>query len=336
MGVQPGRMESEGELSPSESEIERRPPLEEPNRFGSSNQGHVISTYRYLRLAIVTVIVTLLVSLLLERAHASCWNGSVSAYYYTPVHSIFVAALGVIGVALVAIRGGSPAEEALLNAAGFLAPVVAFVPTGWSSMDCPSNLTDTSKKAVDRLLSGDLFFAKFSANNLVAFVVGGLCALLITVILVTTIARAAGGKAPLVPPAELLVPALGSAAVVIAGFIWHDTWPNNFNIHAHSYSAILMFALVGIVIILTAIRDESKVYTALYFACAGAMVAGFAGVFIAGTLVTWRHEVLILEGIEATAFVVFWFLQTIQLWDDGLAVPASSSPSPTRRTRTGS
>ena len=48
----------------------------------------LLASYRYLRLAIPTVVVTLFVSIFLERAHATCWNGSVSAYYYSPVHSV--------------------------------------------------------------------------------------------------------------------------------------------------------------------------------------------------------------------------------------------------------
>jgi hypothetical protein len=286
----------------------------EPNRLPPDHQIHAISTYRYLRLAIVTVILTLLVSLLMERGAATCWQGSVSSYYYTPVHSIFVAALGVIGVALIAIRGGTWIEEVFLNQAGFLAPVVAFVPTGWSTSNCPSNLTASSKHAVDQLISGNHFFSKFSGNNLVAFVVGGL----IAVILAKVVATAAGRQDRLVPRAELVAPAVGSAMVVVVGVIWHAVWPDSFNTHAHSYSAILMFALVGVVMILTAHRDVSKLYRGLYVGCAGAMAAGFAVVFVVGMLVSWHHEVLVLEAVEATAFVVFWFAQTIQLWDDGL------------------
>jgi hypothetical protein len=317
MSEQLGGLASDGAPSSSTSQIEREGPGEESNRLVPDSQGHSISTYRYLRLAIVTVILTLLVSLLLERRVASCWQGSVSSYYYTPVHAIFVAALGVIGVALIAIRGGTWLEEVLLNMAGFLAPVVAFVPTGWSSSICPSNLKGTSKEIVDRLLKGNHFFAKFSGNNLVAFVVGGFVA----VVLAAGVARIRGRKDRLVPPTELALPALGSAGVVVTGFIWHASWPGSFNTHAHSYSAIFMFVLVGIVMILTAQRDTSTLYKAVYFASAGAMAAGFVAVVVAGMLVTWHHEVLVLEGIEATVFVAFWFLQTIQLWDEGLPAP---------------
>ena len=75
--------------------------------------------------------------------------------------------------------------------------------------------------------------------------------------------------------------------------------------------------------IMTAVRD-SQPYKTFYYGLAGAMAAGFVAVLIVGLSMTWHHEVLILEGIEATAFAVFWFLQTIQLWDIGVPAPSLS------------
>lgn len=300
--------------------------------YGRSDSS--ISTYRYLRLAIVAVILALVASLVLERSHASCWNGSISSYYYTPVHSMFVSALGVIGVALFAIRGATLAEEVLLNMAGFLAPVVAFVPTGWSSTDCPSNLTQASKTTVDSLLSGNRFFAKFSTHNLIAFIVGALIAVGLASLVIAIKRKrrttAGGPKERYSLPKDLVVPAMGSVVVVGAGYIWHNVWPANFNTHAHSYAAIGMFIVVGIVMLSTAERDESKVYRRLYFACPSVMAAGGIAVFAVGALVTWHHEVLVLEIIELTVFVVFWFLQTSQLWDTLSASTRPGSEIPLR------
>jgi hypothetical protein len=244
------------------------------------------------------------------------------------VHSIFVAALAVIGVALFSIRGGTRSEEILLNMAAFLAPVVAFVPTGWSSSDCPSNLTPISKTAVDRLLSGDRFFAKFSSNNLVALVIGSLLGLALAVALTLIRSDRSGNgawrkeKENLLTP--LLVPAVGSALIVAAGLIWHRYWPASFNTHAHSYAAILMFILVGIVMVSTGERDKTPVYRWLYFAGPSVMLGGGVAILITGKLVRWQHEVLVLELVEATVFVLFWLLQTIELWEGG--PPASEGP----------
>src|SRR3954454_17073222 len=87
-----------------------------------------IKSYRYLRLSIVVVVAALMASVLLEVVHAGCWQESISAYYYTPTHSVFVGGLVAIGVALIAVKGSTDLEDALLNISGVLAPIVAFVP----------------------------------------------------------------------------------------------------------------------------------------------------------------------------------------------------------------
>ena len=40
---------------------------------------YAVKTYRYLRLAIVVVVVALMVSVLIERSHPTCRQGSISA-----------------------------------------------------------------------------------------------------------------------------------------------------------------------------------------------------------------------------------------------------------------
>jgi hypothetical protein len=297
-------------------------------QFSAEDTRSAISTYRYLRVSIVTVVVTLLVSVGLERSKASCWNGSISAYYYTPVHSIFIAALGLIGIALFAIRGGNRCQEILLNAAGFLAPVVAFVPTGWSSAYCPSNLTPTSNKTISQLLSGNHFFTKFYTNNLVAFIAGGIFSFILATIVFWRKNRTA-------PPPELYWPAIGTTVVVVAGFIWYEVSQTNFSTHAHGYAAILMFILVGLMILSTALHEESPVYKRLYFACAGGMAAAGAAILVAGWVMTWRHQVLVLELVEITLFVVFWLAQTIELWDIGLATNRAPGPPKSGAVATG-
>ena len=72
--------------------------------------GYAVRSYRYLRMAIVVVLLALICSVALERAHASRWEESISAYYYTPVHSLFVGALVALGVCLIAIRGSTDAR----------------------------------------------------------------------------------------------------------------------------------------------------------------------------------------------------------------------------------
>jgi hypothetical protein len=90
-----------------------------------------LRTYTALRIGMVAVLMGLGVSLFLEirGAPEHCVNKSISAYYYTPVHSVFVGALIALSLAMIALWGKTVAEDACLNLAGMLAPVVAFVPT---------------------------------------------------------------------------------------------------------------------------------------------------------------------------------------------------------------
>ncbi|ACZ31111.1 hypothetical protein Xcel_2093 [Xylanimonas cellulosilytica DSM 15894] len=87
-------------------------------------------TYFYLRVGIIVLVGLLTVAVLREdRAPANgVALGSISASWYTPVQSVFVAVLVGAGAAMVALRGRG-IQEPLLNLAGLFAPVVAFVPT---------------------------------------------------------------------------------------------------------------------------------------------------------------------------------------------------------------
>ena len=88
-----------------------------------------LDTYRALRLGMVAAGLLLLVSVVLECLRIGGIPGSISATFYSPVRSIFVATLLTVGLALVAIKGRPGWENGLLDIAGLLVPLVAFVPT---------------------------------------------------------------------------------------------------------------------------------------------------------------------------------------------------------------
>ena len=105
----------------------------------SPGPGHeTVVTYRYVRVSIVGVVVLLFTALLIEVAGDS-WDllPSISAYFYTPVRSVFVGSLVAAAFLLVAVRGRPGLEDGLLNLGGMLLPVVAFVPTPVSGQ-CPT------------------------------------------------------------------------------------------------------------------------------------------------------------------------------------------------------
>src|SRR5437867_185942 len=71
----------------------------------------------------------LAVSIAIERSKVSCWQTSISAYYYTPVRAIFVGVLIAVGLSLIVYKGRTSLEDVCLNFAGMFAPVVAIAPT---------------------------------------------------------------------------------------------------------------------------------------------------------------------------------------------------------------
>src|SRR3954469_3108435 len=103
-----------------------------PSTDGRPEQhDYAIRTWRYLRLAMVALVVGLFAAVLFEWSadHRTCFQASLSAYYYTPVRPFFVSALLAIGVCLVCLRGNTDPEDVLLNVAGVAAAVVGLVPT---------------------------------------------------------------------------------------------------------------------------------------------------------------------------------------------------------------
>lgn len=99
----------------------------------------LLRTYRYVRLGLVALVVLLAVAVVVETARHG-QQASISAYYYTPAHSVLVGTLCGIGVLLVVYRGLTDLEDVILNGAGFLAFVIAVVPSGRDQVECdPAN-----------------------------------------------------------------------------------------------------------------------------------------------------------------------------------------------------
>jgi len=281
-----------------------------------------IKSYRYLRLSIVVVVAALMASVVLEVFHAGCWQESISAYYYTPTHSVFVGGLVAIGVALIAVKGSTDIEDALLNVAGVLAPVVAFVPTS------PPRATDacpaTGFAGVDNKALID--------NNLLAFAIGGAIAIILTW-LIGRVTRDRGPRPTPPPPTPAAQPAapnpkplrIGLAIGVVllaAGLVWYYGFRDNFLDHAHGGAAGAMFGMVAIVMLInafTARRPYRPWYAALFVAMVLGVVVALVGIRIDED---WRHQILVLEICELVPFAVFWALQTVEHWEGGVPTGA--------------
>ncbi|PKW25376.1 hypothetical protein [Phycicoccus duodecadis] len=271
-----------------------------------------VKTYRYLRLALVALVVLLFSAVTLEwvATGRGCLQGSISAYYYTPVQSVFVGVLVTMGVCLVALKGNTEVEDVLLNVAGMLAPGVAFVPTTeagtcrsvpLAAMDVPSRV----------------------ANNMQAlFVAGALIGVTVAVI-----ARRDAGSGGLGRWDRLGI--LGTAVLLGGGAVWFYAARRSFLDHAHGFAAVPMFVCIVGVVWLNGRDVRSSMRAGVAPARASRYVAAYRGistlmlvslvVTVVVSLATGSSEVVLwVEVVLIVLFAAFWLVQTAELWDRGL------------------
>ncbi|GAA1125098.1 hypothetical protein GCM10009630_23730 [Kribbella jejuensis] len=270
--------------------------------------GYPIKTYRYLRMAMVAMIVLLAVAVVIEwsKTEPHCLQTSISAYYYTPVRAIFVGALITIGVCMVVLKGNTETEDILLNVAGILAPGVALVPTPRQGQchSVPVVLGDAA--------------ANVSNNMLALFVVGVPCLLLAAVFIIRDRISDPAGWTP------VYVLGLGVAVLIFGGGLaWFLADRSGFIGHAHYAAAIVMFLCIVVVVVVNAeqLRRKRGVPRALanrYSVIAVAMVAVPLLMVAWWKLFSWAHVVLGIEATLIVLFAAFWITQTTELWNEGL------------------
>lgn len=271
------------------------------------------------------------ISVLIERWGSPCFLGSISAYYYTPVHSVFVGALIAIGVTLVALKGRDDLEDILFNLAGALAPVVALVPTARPSSDsCASRVQllglDTNGEDV----------AAMTTNNVSALLGAGALALVVAAGLAWWTMRKNNRKMSL--PDRVTKIGLGAAVLLfVAGLVWFVGWRSNFDRRAHGAAAIAMFVFIWIAVVVNGGRpkavvdflyravgasppvpdDRWRAFPPRYQAVAALMFVGGAVALALGG----EQRVFWLEVVEIIGFALFWLGQTHQYWSVGAPVP---------------
>jgi hypothetical protein len=291
----------------------------EPN-LSIEEQIYALKTWRYLRIAMAAMAATLFAAIIEERVRGHldplampvprtvhCWQGSISAYYYTPVHAFLVGALVAIGICLFSLKGDTPVEDVLLNLAGMFAPVVALVPTDPPSQ-CPPSVV-----GLDRYAN--------AANNMFALVSLETMAFLIILILVK-IRRDPGD---LTPPPPTKADAVGfKVAVGLVGVEWLF-WALSFHTDAvykkytHYSSAILMFVCFFLVVCFRAAatnphpfpqhlrRPELEDIIAI-------LMVGSVMAFVVLTLVHWDEAVFQVEFCLIALFLAYWLVQTERGW----------------------
>ncbi|WP_155858879.1 hypothetical protein [Candidatus Blastococcus massiliensis] len=277
-----------------------------------------VTTWRYLRLALIGLAIGLACAVLYERFEVErCWQTSISAYYYTPVQGFFVGALVTIGVCLICLRGASDGEDVLLNLAGICAPVVALVPTP-STGGCGSVLTDTANRTVN------------ITNNVTALLVVSWIALAAAAALGFTGTREDPPQKP--SPMDLIGfgLALGALALGTYAFAGQRAW---FDANAHDLAAFSMFGFIFLNVCLNAVqrnlvRGQPPFRVNRYTLVALVMLAD-AVLHVVLWANEWAYWVLTAEFSLIGLFALFWGLQTGERWADGVSpVPAPERRSP--------
>ncbi|HEV7172108.1 hypothetical protein [Pedococcus sp.] len=290
--------------------------------MGSEYQYDLLRTYRYVRAGIIFLVALLGTSVLIEaRAQHFSIQPSISAYYYTPVKPVFVAALCAVGVLMIVYRGNTDAEDGFLNASGFLAFVVAFVPTRPENMCVVSDLPGDTVAAI--------------TNNVSALLILALAAFVFTVLL----ERAQPDRNVLVTKGgrtSLVFSVLAFVALALYFLVWRDS----FICHGHDTAAVMLFAGILVVVGLNgwglADKQAAQTQTAprehlwnRYFFGFVLMLASIALVVVLGPVThALPHWVFWLEGALITQFGMFWVTQTVELWNEPKRGAPVKPPAP--------
>ena len=271
-----------------------------------------LDTYRYLRGSIPVMLVMLGVAVLTEWAGSRTLQTSISAYYFTAVHAVFVAALCAIGALLIVYKGLKPTEDILLNLAGVLAFIVAFVPTSRPA-------SPTSEPVLPRTAS-DLPVEAVTNAAVIANVWAVVVALLVARAATWWMYRRTGTGRELEPIAKKA--AWVQRAVLVVGLVALIVNRNWFVSHAHGIAAVVMFSAIIATVFLTAFLADKVVpsanpalYHRIYQWIAIAMVVTLIGaVVVHFALDNFNHVVLLVEVVLILEFGVYWAVQTVEKW----------------------
>lgn len=273
-------------------------------------------TYRYLRAGMVVVIVMLFAAIFIDSVPTDCWQGSISAYYYTAARDVFVATLCCLGIMLIVYKGSKDTEDVLLNLAGTLAFVVAFVPIQLPDVaGCQQVLPTADERSNAITISGG------------AVIVG------------LAIAWAITGFAFLVDKESRSdISGWGNilrviAALILGGFGIAFLWfPKQFAAGAHWVAAVMIFVIIGAVVFINAYlvnkQDMQDPATRARFrrryrvigwmmvgSVVGALVVAVAGGAAHLKGQAWNIPVFALETALLLEFALFWAFQTFELWN---------------------
>lgn len=290
------------------------------NKYGAVlEESHVRETYRYLRIGLIGAAALLAGAVLLERSQAHCWQGSISAYYFTPARGVFVGTLVAIGLVMIVIKGKG-LEDLYLNLAGMLAPVVAFIPTTsigecWSIEPQPSPLASTSPTTL-----ADWVVANIENNMWALIITGALGLVLAAVLYIKTrdsfLWPIGVGSSNLASVLGMVLVGLIIGGAAIALWSWDD-----FALRAHDAAAIGMFFFLTLASVANAMRSQAPRYKRTYWIVAVLMVVSALVVWVLTMVLDeWGHAVFTLEVVEIGLFAAYWITQTAEHWGEQVEV----------------
>jgi hypothetical protein len=280
-------------------------------------------TYVALRWAILVFVGLLLLAVLYTGWSTGAWQTSISGYYYTAARPVFVASLCAIGACLVLYHADNP-ENLLLDFAGFLAFVVAFVPTAIDFREPPPGTLNVPT-------------ATDVASTVQASVLALLVAGVIAVFVGWTLWRREFDVGPdeSIPThtKEALAVCLVALSFGLAIYFFASTLIEN---HAHWVAAVSMFVLLFFVVLVNTRQVDRRngstgfwsfvrwsvrtlftrngqqgasfrlYVTAARLMPASAVVLGLLGLAGFGHWIFWAEAVMIL------LFGIFWQRQTAE------------------------
>jgi nitrogen fixation-related uncharacterized protein len=267
-------------------------------------------TYRYIRLGIIGAIFAIFVSLV-AFGTSTGWPASLSGLYYSPGNTVFVGALFAVSFGLLALSGHS-VEQAMLDLAGVVAPLIAIVPTAIAAGDVPGFSPDCP---TDVPCVPDQFLPAI-ANGMVTFAVVGGTGVLLAVILAVVQRTVSGG----------LLVAVAVAAAIIAGMtLWWALDRESFVPSAHLVATAALLGFMALASIAAASASDAGSYRAVYAVIAILIVVSL--LFIVSVTIFYLNGVdlveatgapliLIGELIALGLFAMFWVTQTAQKWDE--------------------
>jgi len=297
---------------------------------GAQYREVVLRTYRYLRLGMAVLVALLGAAVVLEIISSNVQLDSISAYYYSPAHAVFVASLCAVGACLIVYRGQSDLEDAILNGCGFLAFVVAFIPTRASeARPCDPNSQFCTVAP-----------ATVEANMWALLVTSAISLALAFGVSVWKRKRSTSRPLPAGARAAYFVLLAGFIALAIFFIGWRSTFLSI----GHYTAAIALFVGIVMVVGLNGYRlgvEGSRVsgvrshFLNRYALGFYIMVVSTVAIIAAGRSGALPHWIFYLESSLIAQFAMFWIVQTVELWNEPpppIPPPSAIRQKPLART----